>query len=448
MLFRFRIPCDVYLVASDPDGLAMSARFAHRTYGVSLSFPGGEVVELEGQPTRSRFVRKAEGLELTLDDTDLGPRDVALSDLVQANRHSDLLRLLENLGTTVCRAIRNYAAVPELPERIVWEAAGAKETEEHLRRLSPHISGGDGSWAAILPDTTDSLLASMLGFLATRDIHFTESSQIEAQGWPQVLEALEDGKDPTPEQEFVTNAMGHLRRRNLRLALLEAIICLEIVLTQFLKAHLTILTGVPESRAKKFLTPEVGLTARLSALLNMTLHESYLKGVELEKVMKAVEWRNTIIHKTGRLPVGITDATLEEGIKAVLALALMLAERRDHIRAWPELSKIRDLIAEKAKIFPPSIWLLRNHFVRMEIQFMPSVEALDYPLTCEALSREAVTLLKQRDTRFNQEIHLYIDFKVIGEGTVGWYYGGSFKPNAPDAHNRTLADAARAAENL
>lgn len=35
--------------------------------------------------------------------------------------------------------------------------------------------------------------------------------------------------------------------------------------------------GVPKERINNFLRPELGLTARLSALLDLTLHKSYLE---------------------------------------------------------------------------------------------------------------------------------------------------------------------------
>src|SRR5690349_11986639 len=84
-----------------------------------------------------------------------------------------------------------------------------------------------------------------------------------------------NGKETAPEDEFLTNTRWHIRNGNLRLALVDSVIGLEIVLARFLDSYLRVIKSVPDSRIRKFIKPDLGITARLAAILDLTLHESY-----------------------------------------------------------------------------------------------------------------------------------------------------------------------------
>src|SRR4029450_5705664 len=118
---------------------------------------------------------------------------------------------------------------------------------------------------------------------------------------------LQDDLPVPPEQEFTTNVLEHLKANNLRLAVLEAIIGLEIVLTRYLRAFLRAYQGTPEDRINKFLSPDFGLTARLSGVLDLTLNETDRREFDLTKVMTVVSWRNKVTHGEGRLPTAPRD---------------------------------------------------------------------------------------------------------------------------------------------
>jgi len=318
--------------------------------------------------------------------------------------------------------------VPELPERLAEESVSPADIETRLGKWCPETSTDGHTWSELLPPTSRPF-AALFASALSRDMEFSQRAELKVFLWPDIVEALEDDKEPPPEQEFVTNSIGHLRQKNFRLAVLESIICLEIVLTQFLLQYLTVSVGVPARRVKQFLSPEIGVTARLSALLNLTLHESYLEDVDLDKVMKVVQWRNEVVHKTGRLPVGIREDTLEDHVSAVLSLVALLAERRDNVAAGPELKKITEALRGMGDrhIFLVQIWLKRSHRVRMDIEFFSAPEPGDRRDKLEGLAREAGELLKARDPRFNGSEHLTIHFKEVPGKSVAWFRAGSLE---------------------
>ena len=139
-------------------------------------------------------------------------------------------------------------------------------------------------------------LADFIPFLSTENI-----GELDYNNWPTIVEAIQDNLESPPEQEFITNALEHLKVRNYRLALIESIICLEIVLTQYLKAFFSINKQIPEKRINNFLNPNLGLNARISVLLNLCLDERDIESVNFTNILRAINRRNHIIHKTGNL---------------------------------------------------------------------------------------------------------------------------------------------------
>lgn len=425
MYVRCTIPCEIYTIGPNQKLLDVSAAFYHKGYAGHLSLPGGESFEVPTLPKLLRFARKAQGLQITLCDEQCTTETAPLADLIQTERLPDLFRMMQILGGRVCRAIRNFGATPEMPERLAEKAVEAAEIESHFRKWSPETSGDGKSWTPIFPSTLASAFASLLPPLVSRDTELSQPAEIKVFLWPDIAEALEEDREPAPEQEFYTNAIGHLRQRNLRLAVLESIICLEIVLTQFLQQHLTISGHVPPQRIKKFLSPEIGLTARLSALLNLTLHESYMADIDLDKVLKVVEWRNRVTHRTGHLPRDLRGETVEDHVWAVLSLCRLLAERRDNIAATPELKTVAEALQKRFNVLWPLIWLKRSHRVRMDISFFTAPALEERQNIFELIASEAGKLFRNRDSRFDPSGHLTIHFKEVPEKTLGWFRAGS-----------------------
>jgi len=421
MHFRFTIPHNIHLVGDSRDALNISASFVHKGYSILLTFSGEKIFELEKVQKAFKFYRVTEGLNFIL--TDKESRVRPLDDLIRS--YSDLLLMMRGIAGRVFSSIRNFAVVPELPETLPKKSAETEDVETELRMWAPGTSTDGESWTKMFPP--DGLLGldtfASGGSLASLS---SESADLNVFYWPDVCEALEGNKEPPPELEFYTNTIGHVRQKNYRLAILESIICLEIVLTQFLTEYLTVTIELPKRRLIKFLSSDIGLTARLSALLNLTLHQSFLQDIDLDKVIKVVEWRNRVMHKTGRLPAGIPEDALRDGIFAVLSLVKLLAERRDNAAAGPELQIIREALHQKEDKCLFQIWLMPSHRVRIDIEFFTMRSSSEYRKFI-ALVEQADKLLKNRDEYFEVSKHLTIHFKVLGGETLGWFIAGSLR---------------------
>jgi hypothetical protein len=427
MMLRVNIPQRFFLCSNSEDQLeSVSVSFFYQHYGVTLSLEGGEFKQATwAKPTDyTQCYRESTHALLVIKETERSHR--AIADLITPSGYEDLLDLIEGAAMKAIRVIRNVGFVPELPESLPRN----ESLEEILRSWKSQMSSDGATWTTALPPDSERGYRSLLrlsgrsGFASD----FTRMPELNIIYWSRIKEVLEDNVEIAPEDEFLTNTIGHLRACNFRLALIDAVIGLEIVLTRYLRCYLGTIKKMPKKRIDAFLLNDFGLTPRLAGILDLTMHESYLRDIKLDQVLKAVTWRNHIVRKTGQLPTDVTVQTLREHIDAVLDLAHMLAELYVDTAASPE----RREIAEKLKtnwsgrILWPQLWIKPWHRVYAEVGCDIGNSLTESEMN--AIAEELGEHLKARDKHFNPTSDLQVNFKrYLGE-SIGMYICGQLLP--------------------
>ena len=419
MMLRVRIPQPLFLYGLFEDDLeVVSVSFFYNHYAMTLTFEGGEVKKATwAKPNDfTQWYREATHAMLVITETEQSHRPI--TDLIAPPAHEDLLNLIDGATMKAIRVIRNVGFVPELPESLPRN----ESLEEILRSWQPEVSSDGTTWAKVLPPVSELKYSMLFGFAGRSG--FASKAELKITYWSRIKEVLEDNLEIAPEDEFLTNTIGHLRACNFRLAIVDAVIGLEIVLTRYLRSYLATVKKMPDHRIKSFLRNDFGLTPRLAGILDLTIHESYLKDLKLDHVLQAVTWRNHIVHKTGRLPSHIPVEKVREHIDAVLGLAHTLAELYVNTSASPD----RQSIGEKLKaswserIGWPQLWIKPWHAVYAEIGC-----GIGNPLTREemkAIAEELGGYLKARDKRFDPTSDLQVTFKYFLGDYAGEYILG------------------------
>ena len=140
-------------------------------------------------------------------------------------------------------------------------------------------------------------------------------------------------------------------------------------------------------------------------------------------MLKVIEWRNEIVHKSGRLPSGPTAEFLHEHVTAVMNLVSLLAERSTNIEANPELEPIKRSLLEIGDLIWPMIWLEDRHHVRIDVTFFHE-EADTLGSKMQETIGRASELLRARDARFDPAKHLTIHFMALPKRSLAWYRHG------------------------
>lgn len=324
------------------------------------------------------------------------------------------LRHLTEIVNRVFSGIRNYGVVAQISEIHPMEDQAAT----YLLKWCVEVSEDGENWTRVCEEPRD-----FQGLAALLTVEHPEGlGMLQASRWPNIEEAIQDNLQPGPEQEFLANAIEHLNRHNYRLAVVESITCLEIVLNDYLREFLATEKGIPTPRIKNFLRPEVGLHARVSALLDLTVGHDGLASIQLDHVLFAIEWRNKVVHRTGHLPDHLTEEVIRQRISSVFALAKLLAHRRDQLKAAPEMNKIAKALSEKYPTSNPKIFLVDRHRVAMLMTFFPFIVPEEEIL--KAIADNLSSHLMIRDPRFEPNKHLSIEYLLLpGKAAARWRNG-------------------------
>ena len=419
MMLRVRIPQPLFLYGLFEDDLeVVLVSFFYHHYAMRLTFEGGEIKKATWAKPDDfiQWYREATHAILVITETEQSHRPI--TDLITPPAHEDLLNLIEGATMKAIRVIQNVGFVPELPESLPRN----EPLDETLRSWQPEVSSDGTTWTKLLPPVSKLKYSMLFGFAGRSG--FASKAELNMPFWSRIKEVLEDNLEIEPEDEFLTNTKGHLRACNFRLAIVDAVIGLEIVLTRYLRSYLANVKKMPKQRVDSFLRNDFGLTSRLAGILDLTMHESYLKDEKVDQVLQAVTWRNHIVHKTGRLPPQVPGVTVREHIDAVLHLANTLANLYVDTLAFPDKESIREKLRASwsERISWPSLWIKPWHSVSAEIGC-----GIGEPLTREekkAIAEELCGYPKARDKRFDPTIDLYVNFKYFLGESVGEYTFG------------------------
>jgi hypothetical protein len=409
MQVRISLPFSGSLRGSSADSLDPKTTFILGSNRVSVTFLGGDTSAQETNEKVLVYGRWVSHVQVEVQEEG---QDTKLAELVLRDDKGDLLAFLAPIANRVLRAIRNCGL-----------ASGAKEisfrpwqAETLLRKWNCETSDDGTDWSKVYSPRG----AIWEALFAAGD---DSSTQLNMELWSEIEESIQDDLQPGPEQEFVTNALEHIRDYNFRLALIEAIVCLEIVLSQFTEQFLLVKKGLSQNRAKYILSPQIGLSARVSVLLDLILSPDELKNVRVGEVLKAVKWRNGIIHKTGHLPPGLSDQEARHAIVATLELALFLSHRRDEIAAMPELQELAQGISSTHKLPVPTIQPSSSHRVSVSFRSFLS-QGLPSEAGMLGVIQDLCARLKKRDKRFVPEDHLHVTFGgLLGGVRAVWSKG-------------------------
>jgi len=412
MKLRYRIPLSANVSGASADALDLKCQFKHNDLIVKIGLSGEKPLSSDSFPKERRYFRKVNTVDIFIEEIEI--------ESVKESEYPKLLRLLTPITNRVLRSIRNFGILAYINEIYPRDA----DAEHYLRRWKVELSEDGKKWGHVV---SEDFLKDLIFLQVTE-----KSGELSTTLWPDIEEAIQDNLDPLPEQEFIINALEHLKNRNYRLALIESILCLEIVMSQYLNKYMSIQKKIPPQRINTLLSPQLGLYGRVSALLNLCLYPDDISKIEFNNVLKAINWRNNIIHKTGHLPDNLPEDTIYQNISSVLQLVSLLAARRNQIEISPEFQEIAKSISEKHKVPIPNIWLTGRHQFLIEFAFFVIPSNFPDAQVLESLAQEASALLSALDTRFKPEEHLYIRYLAFREIRARWYKGSLHLVQIPE----------------
>ena len=417
MKLRYVIPIVVFAYAWERDQFTLDGSFEDDGLHIAYSLLCDVPVRNPNPAIPFTYVASCRGLQVEVDD--LGS-DVLLP-LVEAAKWDALVSVLTKHANRVLRAVRNIgfsAHVAEIRLREIREFG----PESYLSRWHAEIIETDGTGRPLVP--APSPFAEFFGglFSATE----FKIGELFAVRWPAIQDAVRENRQPGPGAEFLVNALEHLRRGNLRYALLESVIALEIAMTSFMRLFLE-RRGVQKTRIDRFLSPQLTLHDRISILLDLTFRPNELQGAEIDAVIKAITWRNDIVHKYGMIRQGIPEKVVRDGVSSVIRLAGLLETRYEELRADPELQAVaKEMGQDLGGGFSAPVILLRSpepHHIVADIVYITE-KAMPDRAGLQTIVDLLADKLSARDAAFDKNRRFFVRFVVLPNDVLARWSDG------------------------
>lgn len=421
MKITFVFPFRCFISGPSEKSLNLKASFEESGYAVELTFIPeiSEALQLETAPKESKYFKQTNGLRFTLISLPECNRQFNIDSLeLDPKMRKELLILFVEIVNKTLETIRNFGTIPYLQK--IYPDFSDSEVDRHLRVWDVELSGNDKKHS--FKEKSDAILGS-LSFLFKSDSEAIP--ELNTYHWAEIGEALQDKLINVPEKEFFVNALEFLRKKNFRMALLESIICLEIVFNRYVRSFLKIRKEISEKRIKIFLLPQLGLSARIAGIIDWILDKDDIKDIDIENVLDAISCRNKLVHTTGYLPSNLTEEEARKYITNVLILSQILARKKDLIDMEPDLQIIAKDISENNNVPLPFIRFFGRHIFFIDINFL--FQKLPEKGILERVAIQLGEKLKEKDRRFIPDKHLLVTFKSFPDKINARWSVGSFK---------------------
>jgi len=402
-------------------------KFTHKKYKIDMWFEGEKITKNErASENKTLYIKKCNSLNFIVEDDNLNTID----NLIQSKNTKKIIELLISVRDKCIRVIRNYGLVYNLHELNLDLEGNLKYI---LAGFEIRKKNNGNKWEPFYEISEQERFINAMVFIQTEPDYYSslKFSELDMSRWDEIKEVIKENLPIPPEKEFTVNALEHTKKNNLRLAIVESIIGLEIVLTKYLKNYL-ISQSIPKKRIdEKFLTPDVGLTARVSVMLDLSIRKQFNKismnsksekqfddFVNIDDILEIIKWRNNIIHKAGNIPKNISRTNIKEGIDKVLLLVNLLAILNEHLEI---LNLIKD-VARKYNIDEPRLIKRGIHDVYISIEIIgdkEKIHKINHDLILALESYEKI------DPKFQIYKHLRIIYSDSQKQSVAKFTNGN-----------------------
>ena len=426
MFIKCKFPVRIN-VSNKKKSFNTEAKFIHKKYEINMWLEGEKITKNErGSENKTLYTKKCNSLNFIVKDDNLN----TIKNFIQSKNTKKIIELLISVGNRCIRVIRNYGLVYNLHELTLDLEGNLKYI---LAGFEIKKKSNRNRWKPLYKINEQEELINAMVFIKTEPDYYSSSSfsELDMSNWEEIKEVIKENLPIPPEREFTVNALEHTKKNNLRSAVVESIIGLEIILTKYLKNYL-ISQNIPKKRIdKKFLTPDVGLTARVSVMLDLSIKkqlnniamnskskEQFDDFVNIDDILEIIRWRNNIIHKAGNIPKNVSRINIKDGINKVLLLVNLLATFNRHL----EISNLIKDVVGKYKINEPIITKLGIHDVYISIETIGDKEK-----TCK-INHDLILALesyKQIDTKFQINKHLRMIYSDSQRQPVAKFINGN-----------------------
>lgn len=316
MILRYVVPVEFEIYGENLYEGDLSAPFAFKHFNGEVRLAAKEkpfTLDLNGRPVQTLTI---DHLSISLHD----PDDHSLTTLVRSSQWDSVLETLLGVANSCISQIRDAGGVPHVHTITTSEREEARFV---LHRFGVQMSEDGTTWKDIIEKSE--LSADTGGYLAQL-IATKPKGWLSLSGWVSVKSGLARGTDPDASAQCTVNAQEYIELGNLRLAVLESVMGLELSVASYLGEYGRRKMHMSKSQIDTMLAPAVTLEMRVKCLLPLCEGEQTLPDDILRKVLTVVKWRNDIVHKLGGLPADTSPDVVASYVQVVMIVVEWLRE--------------------------------------------------------------------------------------------------------------------------
>lgn len=325
MTVKYNVPVVFVVYGEGLDESALVSTFEFKHLGVGIRLASDEklyTIDVDGHSVQTLTI---DHLAISIDDR----ADGSLANLVNSSKWDDVLKMLLRVANSCISHIRDTGGVPRLH---TITTSGREDARFVLHKFDVQISEDSTTWREIIKESE--LKADVQQYLA----HLMVSKPkgwLSLVRWASVKSSLASGVDPDSAAQCTVNAQEYLELGNLRLAVLESVMGLELSMASYLGEYGRYKLSMPRDQIATMLSPAVTLETRLKCLLPFCNGGQMLPDASLKKVLAVVRWRNAIVHELGDLPTGVSPDVAASYIQETVLVVEWLRFEAKRMKSRP-----------------------------------------------------------------------------------------------------------------
>ena len=305
MFLEFKLPVSLNLFANEKEyfnDTSISINFNYKNYNCFLKLISAKDIEENIKKEKISYIRRYHAISIMIEDSS---KDT-IEKFVKGRSMVQMLKLINLISNRCLLVFRNYGYLTKVKEFFLQlDSKDTEQLKSFFMMLETKISKKyNNEYEKILEywgfkiDFAEELSRS---WLQKSYFNIFDEEYLDYNNWLDIKDALENNLEITEERYFSVNSLEHISNNNIRLAVIETVISLEIAVNKYLKDYLKF-RNIPDDRIGNLINSKTGIHSMVSVLLDLSIEEEVMEAIKIDEVLKLITLRNKIIHENKKIP--------------------------------------------------------------------------------------------------------------------------------------------------
>ena len=303
MFLKFNLPIGINLSANEKECLNDTfINFNCKKYNCFLKLKSEKDIIENKEKEEITYTRNYHGISITIEDNNKG----TIENFIKEQSMVPMLKLINSISNRCLLVFRNYGYLTKVKEfSLQLDSKDTEQLQSFFMMLDTKISKkNNNEYEKILEYWNFKIgFAEVLtrSWLQKSYFNIFDEEYLDYNNWLDIKDALENNLEITEERYFSVNSLEHIYNNNIRLAVIETVISLEIAVNKYLKDYLKF-RNIPDDRIGNLINSKTGIHSMVSVLLDLSIEEEVMKAIKIDEVLKLITLRNKIIHENKKIP--------------------------------------------------------------------------------------------------------------------------------------------------